>query len=158
LPPILNVSSKSQILIIGQSPGRRVHDSGIPWDAPSGVNLRKWLALTNEEFYNPYLFGIMPMGFCYPGTGKSGDLPPRKECAPLWHQPLLEAMPQAKLTLLIGQYVQKSYLGNRMKKNLTETVRNFEQYLPEFIVLPHPSPRSNIWIKKNPWFADHLIP
>lgn len=156
--PILNVSPKSKIIIIGQAPGRRVHESGIPWDDPSGVNLRKWLGVTKEDFYNPDLFGIMPMGFCYPGTGKTGDLPPRKECAPLWHDSLLQAMPQATLTILIGQYAQQNYLGNRMKSNLTETVRNFEEYLPEFIVLPHPSPRNNIWMKKNPWFEMKVLP
>ena len=156
--PIVNASPKSKVLIIGQAPGRRVHESGIPWNDPSGDNLRKWLGVSKEQFYDADLFGIVPMGFCYPGTGRSGDLPPRKECAPLWHQPLLQAMPQMKLTILIGQYAQKHYLGPRMKKNLTETVKNFEEYLPEFIVLPHPSPRNNLWMKKNPWFAEQLIP
>lgn len=156
--PIVNASPNSNILIIGQAPGRRVHESGIPWDDPSGDNLRKWLGVTKDKFYDADIFGIVPMGFCYPGTGKTGDLAPRKECAPLWHEPLLQAMPQAKLTILIGQYAQKYYLGARMKKNLTETVRNFEDYFPDFIVLPHPSPRNNIWMKKNPWFEKELIP
>lgn len=156
--PVVHVSPESKVIIIGQTPGIRVHNTGIPWNDPSGDNLRKWMGVSREQFYDNSIFGIMPMGFCYPGTGERGDFPPRKECAPLWHEPLTEAMPQAKLTMLIGQYAQKYYLGSRMKKNLTETVRNFEEYLPEFIVLPHPSPRNNIWQKKNPWFKDDLIP
>lgn len=154
--PIINVSTKSKILIIGQAPGRRVHESGIPWDDPSGDNLRKWLNVSKEQFYNADLFGIMPMGFCYPGTGKSGDLPPRPECAPLWHDRLFEQFEDVKLTLLIGQYAQKQYLQKAAKSSLTETVKNYQEYLPKYLPLPHPSPRNNIWMKKNPWFKEEV--
>jgi uracil-DNA glycosylase len=156
--PVFSVSPFSKIVIIGQAPGRIVHETGVPWNDQSGDNLRSWLQVDNETFYNADLFAIVPMGFCYPGTGKSGDLPPRKECAPLWHGPLLRMMPAARLTLLIGQYAQKYYLAGRRRKNLTATVKNYRDYLPEFIPLPHPSPRNNIWQKKNPWFKDELLP
>jgi uracil-DNA glycosylase len=155
--PIVNVSPKSKILIIGQVPGRRVHESGIPWDDPSGDNLRNWLNVSKEQFYDADLFGIMPMGFCYPGTGKFGDLPARPECAPLWHPQLFEALEEVKLTLLIGQYAQKNYLKKEAKSNLTETVKSFEKYLPKYLPLPHPSPRNNIWMKKNPWFKEEVL-
>lgn len=156
--PIVNVSTKSKILIIGQAPGRRVHESGIPWDDPSGDNLRKWLGVSKDQFYDAEIFGIVPMGFCFPGTGKSGDLPPRSECAPLWHDRVFEQLKDLKLTLLIGQYAQKHYLGGQAKSTLTETVKNYEEYLPKHLPLPHPSPRNNIWMKKNPWFQELLIP
>lgn len=156
--PVFTVHPKSKIIIIGQAPGRRVHESGVPWHDKSGENLRKWLGVTENEFYNEKLFGIVPMGFCFPGTGKSGDLPPRKECAPQWHAPLLEKMTEVKLTLLVGNYAQKYYLGKLAKKNLTTTVMHFEDYLPQYLPLPHPSPRNNIWMKKNPWFAKNLLP
>ena len=156
--PIVSGSSESRILIIGQAPGSRVHASGVPWDDPSGRNLRKWLGVTDEQFYNPDLFGIVPMGFCYPGKGKSGDLPPRPECAPEWHGPLLELMPKVKLTLLIGLYAQAYYLEGKQKKTLTETVSNFREYLPKFLPLVHPSPRNGIWMRKNPWFEKEVVP
>ncbi|MFK7972953.1 MAG: uracil-DNA glycosylase family protein [Bacteroidia bacterium] len=156
--PVMAASPKSKIAIIGQAPGRRVHLSGIPWDDPSGDTLRKWLGVDKDLFYNPDVFAIVPMGFCYPGTGKSGDLPPRPECAPLWHQPLLEKMQEVELTLLIGAYAQKQYLKKEAKRTLTETVRNFNTYLPQFLPLPHPSPRNNIWMKKNPWFKEEVLP
>lgn len=156
--PVVSASPKSKILVIGQAPGTKVHASGIPWDDASGKNLRKWLGVSNEQFYNPDLFGIVPMGFCYPGKGKSGDLPPRPECAPKWHSLLLEQMPQVRLTLLIGQYAQGYYLGDRKKKTLTETVRNFREYLPEFLPLVHPSPRNGIWMRKNEWFEQEIVP
>ena len=156
--PILSFSKKSKILIIGQAPGRVVHESGVPWEDKSGDNLRGWMNVTKEEFYNPNLFGIVPMGFCYPGTGKSGDLPPRKECAPQWHTRVLGSVSDVRLTLLIGQYAQKYYLKSTMGKNLTETVKNYRAYLPKYIPLPHPSPRNNIWMKKNPWFKQDLLP
>lgn len=156
--PVVSVSPKSKILIIGQAPGTKVHASGIPWDDQSGKRLRQWLNVSDETFYNPDIFGIVPMGFCYPGKGKSGDLPPRTECAPLWHSKLFNAMSDAKLILLIGQYAQKYYLGNDMKRTLTETVQNFEAYLPRFFVLPHPSPRNGIWLRKNEWFEQSVIP
>ena len=150
--PIVTVDPKSKIILIGQAPGRVVHESGVPWQDKSGENLRKWLGVSDEEFYNPQIFGIIPMGFCFPGTGKSGDLPPRKECAPQWHSPLMKRMKAVELTILIGQYAQKYYLKDQVQKNLTETVRSFETYLPTFFPLPHPSPRNNIWQKKHPWF------
>ncbi len=156
--PVFTVHPKSKVLIIGQAPGRRVHESGIPWHDKSGDNLRKWLDVTKAEFYDEQLFGIMPMGFCFPGTGKSGDLPPRKECAPQWHPALLEKMTDIKLILLVGSYAQKYYLRKQAKKNLTITVMHFEDYLPTYLPLPHPSPRNNIWMKKNPWFAKDLLP
>ena len=132
--PIIQASSKSKILLIGQAPGRKVHETGVPWDDPSGRNLRKWLQVTEEQFYDPDLFALVPMGFCYPGhsTGaKPSDLPPRPECAPKWHGPLLKEMPQIELTLLFGQYAQQHYLGNRIKTSLTETVRNYREYLTD---------------------------
>jgi len=156
--PVVSCSSKSKILVIGQAPGSKVHATGIPWDDPSGRNLRKWLGVTDEQFYDPELFGIVPMGFCYPGKGKSGDLPPRPECAPKWHKPLLDQMPETRLTLLIGQYAQAYYLGDRKKKTLTETVTNFREYLPEYLPLVHPSPRNGIWMRKHPWFEEEVVP
>jgi len=156
--PVLTGNSKSKILVIGQAPGSRVHASGIPWDDKSGENLRSWLNVSKEDFYNEDNFAIVPMGFCYPGTGKSGDLPPRKECAPLWHEQVLEKLPNLKLTLLIGTYAQAYYLKKRKARNLTRTCENFHEYLPEFLPLPHPSPRNNIWQKKNPWFKEDVLP
>lgn len=155
--PVLRVSAQSKIVIIGQAPGRIVHESGVPWEDKSGDRLREWLGVTNEIFCDPYHFGIVPMGFCFPGSGKSGDLAPRKECAPLWHQSIFDKMQEVKLTLLIGSYAQKYYLGKSVKKNLTETVSSYEEYLPEFLPLPHPSPRNNIWLKKNPWFEKEVL-
>lgn len=156
--PVFSIHKNSKIAIIGQAPGLAVHKSGIPWDDKSGDNLRNWLGVDSDTFYNPEIFAIVPMGFCYPGKGKSGDLPPRKECAPQWHGELLKHMKQLKLTLLIGQYAQGYYLGSKKKKTLTETVKSFETYLPDYIVLPHPSPRNNIWMAKNPWFKEKVIP
>lgn len=156
--PVVAASPKSKIVVIGQAPGRRVHESGIPWDDKSGENLRHWLTVDPDTFYNSNLFAIVPMGFCFPGTGKSGDLPPRKECAPLWHARLLAAMPEVQLTLLIGLYAQKAYLGKTAKRTLTETVRAGAEYAPGFLPLPHPSPRNNIWQRKNPWFGEEILP
>ena len=156
--PILATSAKSRIVIVGQAPGSIVHRTGIPWDDKSGERLRSWLGVSEKEFYNKELFALIPMGFCYPGKGKSGDLPPRPECAPLWHTPILSMMKKVKLTILIGRYSQQYYLGKDIKANLTETVRNYQIYLPAFLPLPHPSPRNRIWLKKNPWFEKKLIP
>ena len=155
--PVLSVSQKSKILIIGQAPGTKVHASGVPWNDQSGKNLRDWLGVSTEEFYNPELFGIVPMGFCYPGKGKSGDLPPRKECAPLWHDALINQMPNVKLKLLVGAYAQGYYLEDK-KRTLTETVQNFESYFPDNFVLPHPSPRNGICMAKNRWFEENVLP
>lgn len=156
--PILSAHQDSKVAVIGQAPGRRVHKSGVPWDDPSGVRLREWLRVTEADFYDATKFAIIPMGFCYPGTGKSGDLPPRPECAPLWHGRLLEKLKHVKLALVIGNYAQAYVLGSAKKKTLTETVRHWKEYRPSAIPLPHPSPRNNIWLKKNPWFEMEVLP
>lgn len=156
--PIFSVSPKSKVLIIGQAPGSKVHVSGVPWDDKSGIKLRTWLGVTEDEFYDAELFGIMPMGFCYPGKGKTGDLPPRPECAPQWHDSLLEMMPPKPLKILIGSYAQNFYLRERQMINLTETVRHFEQYLPDYFPLVHPSPLNFRWQSKNKWFETDLLP
>ena len=156
--PIIRASSKSKILIIGQAPGQKVQNSGIPWDDASGKVLREWLGVDSDSFYNTELFAIMPMGFCYPGASKTGDLPPRKECAVNWHKRMSDKMLRIQLTLLIGKYAQDYYLKQNAKENLTETVKNYADYLPAYIPLPHPSPRNNIWIKKNSWFKADVIP
>ena len=156
--PIFSVSQHSKILIIGQAPGQKVHASGIPWDDPSGNELRRWLGVDKEQFYDTKLFGLMPMGFCYPGKSATGDLPPRPECAPLWHHQLLASMKSIKLILLIGQYSQKFYLGDQFKPTLTENVKNYREFLPQYFPLVHPSPRNKIWQKKNPWFESKVVP
>lgn len=156
--PVATGHPESRIVIIGQAPGTKVHESGIPWDDASGNQLRKWLELSKEDFYNVTKIAIVPMGFCYPGKGKSGDLPPRTECAPQWHDPLLEKMPKIELVLLIGMYAQKYYLGDSAKSTLTETVKNYKEYLPRYFTLPHPSPRNRFWLAKNPWFDKEVLP
>ena len=156
--PIFSFSNESKIVIIGQAPGIKVQESGVPWDDASGERLRDWLGVSKDEFYDTKNFAIVPMGFCYPGKGKSGDLPPRPECAPLWMDPILEKLDTHQAKILIGNYSQKYFLGDKREKNLTETVRNWRRYLPDSIVLPHPSPRNNIWLKKNPWFNRSLVP
>ncbi|MBD8489525.1 uracil-DNA glycosylase family protein [Echinicola sp. CAU 1574] len=156
--PVVRASAKSQILIIGQAPGKKVHESSIPWNDQSGDNLRRWLGVGEETFYDASQIALVPMGFCYPGTGKSGDLPPRPECAPLWHERLLKLMPLLELTILVGNYAQAYYLKGNIRKTLTETVKNYESYLPAYWPLPHPSPRNNIWQAKNPWFAKEVLP
>ena len=157
--PVLTAHPQARLMIIGQAPGRRVHETGIPWNDPSGNRLREWLGMDSEAFYNEKNIAIVPTGFCFPGTGKSGDLPPRPECAPLWHPQLLPLLPNIKLTLLIGQYAQKYYLGKRAKKTLTETVQCWEEYLEDgYLPLPHPSPRNQLWLKKNPWFERDVVP
>jgi uracil-DNA glycosylase len=155
--PVLQIDPRVKILIAGQAPGRRVHESGIPFDDASGVRLREWLGVSSEAFYDPTKFAILPMGFCYPGTGKSGDLPPRPECAEAWRERLLSGLRQVELTLVIGQYAQRWHLP-QVQKNLTETVRAWRDYGPRTIPLPHPSPRNNIWLKRNPWFSESLLP
>jgi uracil-DNA glycosylase len=156
--PVLQAHSLSRLLIVGQAPGIRVHNTGIPWNDPSGDRLRYWMQLDKKTFYDINQIAIIPMGFCYPGTGPSGDLPPRKECASTWLPKLLANLPNIQLTLLIGQYAQKHYLGSRAKANLTETVAAYTDYLPTYFPLPHPSPRNNIWLKRNLWFEKSTIP
>ncbi len=155
--PLLQVDPEARILIAGQAPGRRVHETGVPFDDPSGDRLRDWLGVSRDEFYDPQKIAILPMGFCYPGTGKSGDLPPRRECEPAWRKSLLAHLGNIRLTLVIGQYAIKSHLPDS-KGNLTETVRAWRSYGGNVVPLPHPSPRNNIWLKKNPWFTDDLLP
>lgn len=156
--PIVRASTTARLLIVGQAPGVKVHHTGIPWNDPSGDRLRLWLQLTRDEFYDESKIAIVPMGLCYPGKGKSGDLPPRPECAPLWHPRLRATMPRIELTLLIGSYAQAYYLRDRRKDSLQETVRAWKDYLPEFIPLPHPSPRNVRWFKVNSWFEEEVVP
>ncbi len=156
--PIVSFSAESKILLVGQAPGIKVHETSIPWNDPSGDRLRQWLDVSPERFYDPNLFAIVPMGFCYPGKGKSGDLPPRPECADLWSERIHSHLKKIKLTLLIGQYAQNFYLKDRKKSTLTLTIQHWKEYLPDYFVLPHPSPRNNIWLKKNPWFEKETLP
>lgn len=156
--PVLAAHKNSKIAIVGQAPGSIVHQTGIPWDDKSGERLRQWLNIDKSTFYNPEEIALIPMGFCYPGKGKTGDLPPRTECAPQWHDQLFQHMSKLELVILIGTYAQGYYLKEKRKKTLSETVKNYADYLPDFFVLPHPSPRNNIWMKKNPWFEKDLIP
>jgi uracil-DNA glycosylase len=157
--PVLQAHSRATILIVGQAPGRRVHETGIPFNDPSGLRLRDWLGIDSSVFYDAKKIALLPMGFCFPGTGKSGDLPPRPECAEAWREKLLDRLPNVRLTLLIGQYALKYHLGEKKKKNLTETVRAWRDYSEEGIVpLPHPSPRNNLWLRKNEWFEVDVLP
>jgi len=152
--PIIQGNQRSKILIVGQAPGIKAHETNKPWNDASGERLRKWLNLNVQQFYNPDNIAILPMAFCYPGKASSGDKPPRKECAPLWHKRLISSM-QIKHVLLIGQYAQNYYLQD--KRSLTERVKDWQTYQPRFFVLPHPSPRNNIWLKKNPWFEQQVV-
>jgi uracil-DNA glycosylase len=155
--PVIQFDPRARILIAGQAPGRRVHETGVPFDDPSGERLRDWLGVSRELFYDITKIAILPMGFCYPGTGESGDLPPRPECAPAWRRQLMDILKEVRLTVVIGQYAQKWHLPS-VERNLTETVRAWQNYGGSVIPLPHPSPRNNMWIKKNPWFAESLLP
>lgn len=156
--PVFQMHPKAKILIVGQAPGSKVHATGIPFDDPSGNRLRDWMGINKDIFYDAEKIAILPMGFCYPGTGKSGDLPPRKECAEKWRNQLLGLMPEIQLTLVIGQYALDWHLKDQKKKNLTETVKAWKEYWPESLPLPHPSPRNNIWLKKNEWFEKEILP
>ncbi|MBQ4912847.1 uracil-DNA glycosylase family protein [Maribacter sp. MMG018] len=156
--PIVNAHRKSKIVVIGQAPGSKVHNTGVPWDDQSGENLRQWMGIDNSVFYDVEKIALIPMGFCYPGRGKSGDNPPTKECAPKWHNDLLAKIESPELIILIGKYAQDYYLKDLSKKTLTETVRNYKTYLPQYFVLPHPSPRNNIWQAKNEWFKENVLP
>jgi uracil-DNA glycosylase len=156
--PVVQLDPHARILIAGQAPGTKVHATGFPFNDPSGDRLRRWLGVTREQFYDPKLFAIVPMGFCYPGRGKSGDLPPRPECAIHWRTELLAHAPAIELTLAIGQYAIAWHLKDEQLPTLTETVRNWHEYWPKVLPLPHPSPRNNIWLKKNPWFEKEFVP
>ena len=156
--PVVAAHANAKIVIIGQAPGTKVHQTGVPWDDPSGRQLRKWLNILDTDFYDESKIALVPMGFCYPGKGKGGDLPPRPECAPLWHNTLLSRMPNLELIILIGTYSQDYYLGKTAKRTLTETVKGYQEFLPKYFPLPHPSPRNRFWQSKNPWFAEDVIP
>ncbi|MDR0199394.1 MAG: uracil-DNA glycosylase family protein [Streptococcaceae bacterium] len=154
--PLYSVHEEARLLIIGQAPGAKTVDAGIFWKDTSGDRLREWLGISENEFYSTNKLAILPMDFYFPGKGKSGDLPPRKGFAERWHKPLLEKMPEIALTIVIGQYAQAYYLKD--KRTTTELVRNFEQFLPRYFPLVHPSPRNNIWMAKNPWFEADVLP
>ena len=156
--PVLRAHPGARILLIGQAPGLRVQESGVPWQDPSGDRLREWMGVDLRTFYDERSVAIIPMGFCYPGRGKSGDLPPRPECAPTWHPPLIAALPRIRLTVLIGQYAIGRYLAQSKKGSLTETVQAFREYEPTYLPLVHPSPRNKLWLKKNPWFEATVVP
>ncbi len=156
--PVYSASPHSRIVIIGQAPGRVAQETGKPWNDISGQNLRRWLDVTEEQFYNPELFALIPMDFYYPGKGKHGDLPPRREFAEKWHSRLLDRMTEVKLIILVGAYAQKFYLAGQAKRDLTETVASYGEYLPKYFPLVHPSPLNFRWRKRNPWFAGEVIP
>ena len=156
--PVLQMSTNAKILIAGQAPGSKVHETGIPFDDQSGDRLRTWMGVDKTLFYDEDQVAILPMGFCYPGKGKSGDLPPRKECAELWRHQLLAMMPQIELTLVIGRYAIAWHLPEMKKESLTNTVKEWKIHWPAHLALPHPSPRNNIWLKKNVWFEDEIVP
>ena len=155
--PVLQMHASARILIAGQAPGRKVHATGIPFDDASGDRLRTWLGVSRDVFYDARQVAILPMGFCYPGTGKSGDLPPRLECAPAWRAPLLARLKNIKLTLVIGQYAQAHHLPDAAA-SVTASVQSWREHWPRVVPLPHPSPRNNLWLKRNPWFEADLLP
>jgi uracil-DNA glycosylase len=154
---VLQIHPQARVLIAGQAPGKKVHESGVPFDDASGNRLREWMGVSREVFYDTKQVAIVPMGFCFPGTGKSGDLPPRLECAPAWRDQLLGHLCQLEVTLVIGQYAQAYHIKEE-RSSLTETVRDWQSYWPNMIPLPHPSPRNNIWLNRNPWFEQDLLP
>lgn len=155
--PVIQAHPQARLLIIGQAPGRKVHATGLPWNDASGDRLRQWLQIDRQQFYHDPAIAIMPMGLCYPGTGKNGDLPPRPECAPNWHQRVLDQLPELQLTLLIGQYAQRYYLRPTYK-TLSATVAHWREYDPLYFALPHPSPRNQGWWTKRPWFTEDVLP
>lgn len=157
--PVVQASPTARLLIVSQAPGRKVHETGIPFNDPSGDRLRQWLGVDKACFYDADRIAIVPMGFCFPGTGSSGDLPPRPECAPQWHPRLLPKLPQVRLTLAIGQYAQAGLLGDARGPSLTDTVRDWRNHLARGVLpLPHPSPRNRLWLTRNPWFEAELVP
>lgn len=156
--PLLQAHPNARILIAGQAPGRRTHDKGIPFDDPSGERLRDWMGISRDVFYDAEKIAILPMGFCYPGAGKSGDLPPRTECAPAWRRALLDRLPHIDLTLIIGRYAMEWHMDVDRKETLTQHVARWQEHLPATLPLPHPSPRNNRWLKRNPWFEQDVVP
>ncbi len=156
--PVLQASVTARVMIVGQAPGTRVHETGIPFNDPSGDTLRAWLGIGRDVFYDTARIAIVPTGFCYPGRGKSGDAPPRPECAPLWHPDLRALMPRLQLTLLAGAYAQAYYLGDKRGKTLAATVKNWRAFLPRFLPTPHPSPRNRLWLRRNPGFEEEVVP
>lgn len=156
--PVLRAAPTARILIVGQAPGARVHATGIPWDDASGARLRDWLRIDEQAFRDESRVAIIPMGFCYPGRGSSGDRPPRPECARLWMGEILAWLPHIELTLLVGQHAQRHFLGDRRLATLSQTVRAWRDYAPAHFPLPHPSPRNNPWLAANPWFRQRLLP
>lgn len=155
--PVIQIAENARILVVGQAPGRRVHETGLPFNDPSGDRLRQWMGVTRDTFYDEQKLAILPMGFCYPGTGSSGDLPPRPECAPAWRQLLLDRLPNIALTLVIGQYAHAWHLpGSR--RSVTENVRCWREHWPAVLPMPHPSPRNNLWLRRNPWFEGEVVP
>lgn len=155
--PVVQVHAAARILVAGQAPGRRVHETGLPFNDPSGDRLRDWMGITRDVFYDDRQVALVPMGFCYPGTGKSGDLPPRPECATAWRSALLSRLVNVELTLVIGQYAHAYHLHDR-GATLTESVRDWRKYWPHVVPLPHPSPRNNLWLRRNPWFENEVVP
>ena len=156
--PVFQLNPEASILIAGQAPGRKVHDTGIPFNDQSGDRLREWMGMSRKTFYDARKIAILPMAFCYPGTGKAGDFPPRAECAVTWRADLLAYLPNLKLTLVIGQYAHAYHLSDSSTATLTETVKAWKNFWPDRLPLPHPSPRNHIWFKRNPWFATDLLP
>ena len=156
--PILQISASAKLLIVGQAPGKKAHNKGIPFDDPSGDRLRGWLGIDRDTFYNASKIAILPMGFCYPGTGKGGDLPPRAECAPAWRDSVLETLEAVELTLIIGRYAIDWHLPEYSDHTVTAAVQSWVDVWPKKLILPHPSPRNNRWLKSNPWFEDDVIP
>lgn len=157
-PPVYQAGPRARVAIVGQAPGRKAQESGIAWNDVSGTKLMEWLGVTEQEFRDPGLFALLPMDFYYPGRGRSGDLPPRRGFAARWHAPLLELMPDIRITLLIGGYAQAHYLGGAAYPTLTETVRAYEEYLPRYLPLVHPSPLNFRWQNRNPWFLNEVVP
>ena len=155
--PVVQMSARSRILVVGQAPGRKVHETGLPFNDPSGDRLRSWMGIDRDTFYDDQALAILPMGFCYPGKGRSGDLPPRPECAPAWRDALLARLTNVRLTLLIGQYAHAWHLGER-HRSVTETVEGWQTYWPDQVPLPHPSPRNQLWLKRHPWFEETVVP
>jgi len=155
--PVVQLSRSSRILVVGQAPGRKVHETGIPFNDPSGDRLRQWMGVDREQFYNEEQVAILPMGFCFPGTGKSGDVPPRPECAETWREALLARLDKVELTLVIGQYAQAWHLPDS-RKSVTDNVKAWREYWPGLLPMPHPSPRNIRWLKSNPWFEQEVIP